>query len=157
MNLRPGCPRPFFVLHTAPYILSQFTHMHPLQEDIQRTFADSATKDAAEARRIFAQFRDALTAGEIRAAEKRSDGTWQTNAWVKQGILLGFRLGTLVEMGDPSSTYPLAGDQNAVQSAQALDPSDKPCAFVDQGLAFATESFGVFFLDVRGARTGRAL
>jgi 2,3,4,5-tetrahydropyridine-2-carboxylate N-succinyltransferase len=75
--------------------------MHPLQQDVQRLFADSALKDAAEARHVFAQFRDALTAGEVRAAEKRSDGTWHTNAWVKQGILLGFRLGNLVEMGDP--------------------------------------------------------
>ena len=58
------------------------------------------------------RFRDALTAGEIRAAEK-IDGQWQTNAWVKQGILLGFRIGKLVESGDPKvltfvdkGTYP---------------------------------------------------
>ena len=37
--------------------------------------------------------------GEIRAAEK-IDGIWRTNAWVKQGILLGFRLGELAESGD---------------------------------------------------------
>jgi hypothetical protein len=37
----------------------------------------------------------------------------------------------LVEIGDPSSAYPLAGDHNAVQCAQAFDPSDKPCALVD--------------------------
>ena len=48
---------------------------------------------------IFVRFRDALTAGQIRAAEK-IDGRWQTNAWVKQGILLGFRIGKLVESGD---------------------------------------------------------
>jgi 2,3,4,5-tetrahydropyridine-2-carboxylate N-succinyltransferase len=45
------------------------------------------------------RFRDALTAGQVRAAEK-IDGHWQTNAWVKQGILLGFRIGKLVESGD---------------------------------------------------------
>jgi 2,3,4,5-tetrahydropyridine-2-carboxylate N-succinyltransferase len=73
--------------------------MHRLQEAIQRFSAE--VKDQAEARRVFIEFRDALTAGEIRAAERRSDGTWQTNTWVKQGILLGFRLGTMVESGDP--------------------------------------------------------
>jgi 2,3,4,5-tetrahydropyridine-2,6-dicarboxylate N-succinyltransferase len=55
--------------------------------------------NAAEARRTFSEFRGALTRGEIRAAEKVS-GRWIVNAWVKQGILLGFRLGELVEMSD---------------------------------------------------------
>lgn len=50
------------------------------------------------ARTTFLEFRDALTRGEIRAAEKR-DGKWQVNVWVKQGILLGFRLGQLSSMG----------------------------------------------------------
>jgi 2,3,4,5-tetrahydropyridine-2-carboxylate N-succinyltransferase len=36
-------------------------------------------------------FLEALEAGEIRAAEKR-DGTWEANAWVKQGVLLNFGL-----------------------------------------------------------------
>jgi 2,3,4,5-tetrahydropyridine-2-carboxylate N-succinyltransferase len=78
-----------------------FINMHPLQEDILRISTETTIKDAVEARRIFVEFRDALTAGKIRAAEKRPDGSWQTNTWVKQGILLGFRLGNLVEFGDP--------------------------------------------------------
>jgi 2,3,4,5-tetrahydropyridine-2,6-dicarboxylate N-succinyltransferase len=51
-----------------------------------------------EARETFLEFRDALTAGKIRAAEKH-DGNWVVNTWVKQGILLGFRLGQVSEMG----------------------------------------------------------
>src|SRR5437868_3589897 len=51
-----------------------------------------------EAREAFLEFRDALTMGQIRAAEKR-DGNWVVNTWVKQGILLGFRLGELREIG----------------------------------------------------------
>jgi 2,3,4,5-tetrahydropyridine-2-carboxylate N-succinyltransferase len=50
----------------------------------------------AHARETFLQFREALTQGSIRAAEK-IDGQWKVNAWVKQGILLGFRLGELTE------------------------------------------------------------
>jgi 2,3,4,5-tetrahydropyridine-2-carboxylate N-succinyltransferase len=38
-----------------------------------------------------------LTRGEIRAAEKLN-GHWSVNAWVKNGILLGFRLGEIKEM-----------------------------------------------------------
>src|SRR5256885_16985960 len=47
---------------------------------------------------LFAEFRAALTRGEIRAAERRPDGAWCVNAWVKQGILLGFRMGVLTDM-----------------------------------------------------------
>src|SRR5260370_6973023 len=50
-------------------------------------------------RRTFLDFRAALTRGEVRAAEKVA-GRWVVNAWVKQGILLGFRLGELQQMSD---------------------------------------------------------
>jgi 2,3,4,5-tetrahydropyridine-2-carboxylate N-succinyltransferase len=74
--------------------------MHELQPLIESLYAmgpDAATvPDAGE---VFTRFRDALTAGTIRAAEKVA-GRWHTNAWVKQGILLGFRIGKLVESGD---------------------------------------------------------
>ncbi|PYP60575.1 MAG: 2,3,4,5-tetrahydropyridine-2,6-dicarboxylate N-succinyltransferase [Gemmatimonadetes bacterium] len=69
--------------------------------------------DAAD-RALFAEFRAALTRGEIRAAERRSDGAWCVNAWVKHGILLGFRMGDLVDMSAHPSlrffdkdTYPV--------------------------------------------------
>src|SRR5213595_3401762 len=65
-------------------------------------------------RALFAEFRAALTRGEIRAAERRPDGAWCVNAWVKQGILLGFRMGALVDMSPHPSlrffdkdTYPV--------------------------------------------------
>ena len=74
--------------------------MYELQSQIESLYAMGA--EAAKfsgASDVFARFRDALTAGTIRAAEKR-DGRWQTNVWVKQGILLGFRIGKLAESGD---------------------------------------------------------
>ena len=65
-------------------------------------------------RALFADFRAALARGEIRAAERRADGAWCVNAWVKQGILLGFRMGALVDMSSHASlrffdkdTYPV--------------------------------------------------
>jgi 2,3,4,5-tetrahydropyridine-2-carboxylate N-succinyltransferase len=54
--------------------------------------------DSKQARRIFTELRAALTRGEVRAVDKNSDGCWVVNTWVKQGILLGFRLGELKEM-----------------------------------------------------------
>lgn len=46
----------------------------------------------------------ALERGELRAAQRGDDGTWSAVAWVKRGILLGFRAGTIVDMtpGAPS-------------------------------------------------------
>jgi 2,3,4,5-tetrahydropyridine-2,6-dicarboxylate N-succinyltransferase len=67
-----------------------------LKTDIERL--DSTEKLGPEARATFLTFRDALTRGEIRAAES-VDGRWNVNVWVKQGILLGFRLGELAQMG----------------------------------------------------------
>ena len=63
---------------------------------------------------LFDAFNTALNNGEIRAAEpdeSAGDG-WIVNSWVKQGILLGFRMGAIVDMsaGLPffdKSTYPL--------------------------------------------------
>jgi len=70
--------------------------MQSLQSEIERLA--SAEKFEPDARQTFLQFRDALTRGEIRAAE-RVDGAWRVNIWVKQGILIGFRLGELAQMG----------------------------------------------------------
>jgi 2,3,4,5-tetrahydropyridine-2-carboxylate N-succinyltransferase len=50
-----------------------------------------------EARRAFDLFLAALESGEVRAAQPTPDG-WRVNAWVKKGILLGFRLGRVVEL-----------------------------------------------------------
>jgi 2,3,4,5-tetrahydropyridine-2,6-dicarboxylate N-succinyltransferase len=70
--------------------------MDSLQSEIERLA--SAERLAPEAREIFLKFRDALTRGEIRAAEQ-IDGKWKVNVWVKRGILLGFRLGEIKQMG----------------------------------------------------------
>jgi 2,3,4,5-tetrahydropyridine-2-carboxylate N-succinyltransferase len=71
--------------------------MLSLKSSIERLSAQADVQTNPEARSTFLEFRDALTQGKIRAAEK-IDGSWVVNAWVKQGILLGFRLGELTEM-----------------------------------------------------------
>jgi len=88
--------------------------MHELQRQIESLYAmgpEAATFPGAG--EVFLQFREAMTTGAIRAAEKR-DGRWHTNTWVKQGILLGFRIGRLAASGDPrvlsfvdKDTYPI--------------------------------------------------
>jgi 2,3,4,5-tetrahydropyridine-2-carboxylate N-succinyltransferase len=46
---------------------------------------------------LFANFMEGLNSGRIRACEP-CDGLWKVNSWVKMGILLGFRMGTLTEL-----------------------------------------------------------
>ena len=46
---------------------------------------------------VFESFRRELEHGNIRAAARDEAGTWHVNTWVKKGILLGFRLGELVD------------------------------------------------------------
>lgn len=52
----------------------------------------------AEARDLFTQLKGALNRGEARSAEPDGNGGWRVNGWVKQGILLGFRAGTLADV-----------------------------------------------------------
>ena len=74
--------------------------MPDLQKTIEALFAAGANADKAEARAAFALLRDALSRGEIRSAERdpSSPTGWRVNTWVKQGILLGFRFGDLIDM-----------------------------------------------------------
>ncbi len=68
-----------------------------LRARIERLFAAGPAADRDEARAAFAELREALSRGEARAAEPfpASPTGWRVNAWVKQGILLGFRHGDL--------------------------------------------------------------
>jgi len=77
-----------------------------LQQIIEQHFA--AGPDAAsdpDALSAFLALRDALEAGEIRSAEPDPDAPtgWRVNAWVKEGILLGFRIGQLESWGSDLS------------------------------------------------------
>jgi 2,3,4,5-tetrahydropyridine-2-carboxylate N-succinyltransferase len=71
--------------------------MPTLKSSIEHLAALGEVERDPEARKVFLEFRDQLTQGKIRAAET-INGNWAVNTWVKQGILLGFRLGVLAEM-----------------------------------------------------------
>ncbi len=82
-----------------------------LLNEIDRLFALDKSELNADSRATFETFLTALENGEVRAAEKK-DGQWVVNAAVKKGVLLGFRLGKLVEfpaspvMFSDKDTYP---------------------------------------------------
>jgi 2,3,4,5-tetrahydropyridine-2-carboxylate N-succinyltransferase len=74
----------------------------PLREDIEALSARAGGEFGADDRALFDRFKIALNRGEVRAAERGADGTWGVNSWVKQGILVGFRMGQLVDMSASS-------------------------------------------------------
>jgi len=71
-----------------------------LEADINTLIAAGAATDREAARAVFAALRDALSAGTVRAAEPDSSSPvgWRVNTWVKQGILLGFKFGDMVDV-----------------------------------------------------------
>ncbi|MEO5897705.1 MAG: 2,3,4,5-tetrahydropyridine-2,6-dicarboxylate N-succinyltransferase [Vicinamibacterales bacterium] len=70
-----------------------------LENRIEVLFAQGADAKRDEARSIVKELRDALSSGEVRAAEPDSESAsgWRVNPWVKRGILLAFRFGTTVD------------------------------------------------------------
>ena len=74
----------------------------PLPEEIEALSARAGGGFSSEDRALFDEFKLALNRGEVRAAERAPDGTWKVNSWVKLGILLGFRMGQLVDMSASS-------------------------------------------------------
>ena len=66
-----------------------------LQRAIEALFEEKPASYSEDHFRTFQQFKDALNAGQARAAEPDSSASsgWRVNGWVKKGILLGFLAG----------------------------------------------------------------
>jgi 2,3,4,5-tetrahydropyridine-2-carboxylate N-succinyltransferase len=64
------------------------------------TYADTPAGSAlpSDAEHAVDALLGALERGAVRAAERGADGEWRAVPWVKRGILLGFRVGRIVEM-----------------------------------------------------------
>jgi len=88
-----------------------------LQAEIEKLFDEKPDTYTEDHFRLFARFKAALNAGAIRAAEPDASqkSGWRVNGWVKKGILVGFRMGAVVDMSvDPArqpffdkATYPV--------------------------------------------------
>jgi 2,3,4,5-tetrahydropyridine-2,6-dicarboxylate N-succinyltransferase len=77
-----------------------------LAKHIERLFHEGASADKRTSRSVFANLREALSAGRVRSAEPDAGSPtgWRVNTWVKQGILVGFRCGDLIDVS-------IAGDR----------------------------------------------
>lgn len=82
--------------------------MSVLAQRIEALFAQGASADKAAAREAFVELREGLSAGTIRSAEPDPGAPvgWRVNTWVKQGILLGFRFGDVVDASADHGRWP---------------------------------------------------
>lgn len=69
------------------------------------------------------QLLDALEQGAVRAAARGADGRWAAVSWVKRGILLGFRVGRMVDMS-PGNGGPFSFVDKHTYPARRLTPKD---------------------------------
>lgn len=79
-----------------------------MQNEIESLFDNAPESYTAEHFALFARFKDALNKGEARAAEPDASTPtgWRVNLWVKKGILLGFRMGAIVDMSINAAKQP---------------------------------------------------
>ena len=79
-----------------------------LEKAIEAYFAAGAAANSDPAAMVaFLELRDALERGLIRSAspDEKSVTGWRVNAWVKKGILLGFRLGALHDLAGAGLSF----------------------------------------------------
>lgn len=88
-----------------------------LQSRVEELFEAKPSTYTEADFRLFHDFKSALNAGSVRSAEPDSSAKsgWRVNGWVKKGILLGFRMGSVIDLSiDPArqpwfdkATYPV--------------------------------------------------
>jgi 2,3,4,5-tetrahydropyridine-2-carboxylate N-succinyltransferase len=100
-----------------------------LEARIERLFAaGAAAVGDMGTLQAFLELRGALEAGTLRSAEPDAAAAtgWRVNAWVKRGILLGFRIGALMQMNgcEYQGASSLSFVDKATYPAQRFKPED---------------------------------
>jgi 2,3,4,5-tetrahydropyridine-2,6-dicarboxylate N-succinyltransferase len=80
-----------------------------MQTEIERLFDEKPATYTEEHFALFQRFKEALNNGSARAAEPDAStrSGWRVNAWVKKGVLLGFRMGAVVDMSVDTVRQPM--------------------------------------------------
>jgi 2,3,4,5-tetrahydropyridine-2-carboxylate N-succinyltransferase len=100
-----------------------------LESAVDQLFAAPPAAYGPEHFALFERFKGALNRGEARAAQPdpAAPSGWRANPWVKRGILLGFRMGRIVDM---SVGRPLAGSGGHLPF---FDKETYPLRALDEG------------------------
>jgi 2,3,4,5-tetrahydropyridine-2,6-dicarboxylate N-succinyltransferase len=80
-----------------------------MQIEVEKLFDEKPASYSERDFALFALFKEALNEGRIRSAEPDAStrSGWRVNAWVKKGVLLGFRMGAVVDMSIDVARQPL--------------------------------------------------
>jgi 2,3,4,5-tetrahydropyridine-2-carboxylate N-succinyltransferase len=80
-----------------------------MQTEIERLFDQKPSVYTEEHFALFQRFKQALNAGAVRSAEPdaASKSGWRVNTWVKKGVLIGFRMGVVVDMSPDPIRMPM--------------------------------------------------
>ena len=116
-----------------------------LQHQIESLFDDPPKQYVEEHFRLFREFKDAVNRGLVRAAEPDAACStgWRVNAWVKKGLLLGFRMGAIVDMSVDAVRQPFL--DKSTFPVRRVTPADgirivpggssiRDCCFVGRGV-----------------------
>jgi 2,3,4,5-tetrahydropyridine-2-carboxylate N-succinyltransferase len=84
------------------------TAAEQLEKRIEALFDAKPASYTESDRELFRVFKTELNAGRVRSAEPDASqpSGWRTNTWVKKGILVGFRMGTVVDMSIDAAKQP---------------------------------------------------
>jgi 2,3,4,5-tetrahydropyridine-2,6-dicarboxylate N-succinyltransferase len=95
-----------------------------LQQQIERLFDEPPAQYNESHFALFREFKSALNRGEVRAAEPdaASPTGWRVNAWVKKGILLGFRMGAVIDMSVDRGRQPFV--DKSTYPVRTVTPAD---------------------------------
>jgi 2,3,4,5-tetrahydropyridine-2,6-dicarboxylate N-succinyltransferase len=79
-----------------------------MQTEIESLFEEKPARYSEKHFALFAQFKQALNEGRIRSAEPDASSAsgWRVNTWVKKGVLIGFRMGAVIDMSIDSARQP---------------------------------------------------
>jgi 2,3,4,5-tetrahydropyridine-2-carboxylate N-succinyltransferase len=80
-----------------------------MQAEIEKLFDEKPEHYFQEHLKLFQQFKQALNDGSVRAAEPDPSALsgWRVNSWVKKGILIGMRMGMVVDMSIDATRQPM--------------------------------------------------
>src|SRR5579864_8558246 len=95
------------------------------------------TKGAYEISDTFCQL---LNSGEIRAAEKNAEGIWYVNTWVKEGILIGMKLGQIAKLSKKGESLQFL-DKDTLPLRQISGLMQRGIRIVPGGTSIRTGSY----------------
>jgi 2,3,4,5-tetrahydropyridine-2-carboxylate N-succinyltransferase len=80
-----------------------------MQTEIEKLFEEKPSTYTEDHFSLFARFKQALNTGAIRSAQPdpSTKSGWRVNAWVKKGMLVGFRMGAIVNMSPDPARLPM--------------------------------------------------